>query len=700
MKEKNLLASVALFGQLYNSDNYKDIISIIGDFIRGAIVLNKKFSASSFEIKNLLEETYDFHFPESIVKTVLHSVMKDKIECEKGVYTFHETIGEKFLNIESELIEKEKINNSIFSALINFISEKENRSLTKQEEEELFDNFNQFLFENGSSDKFTTHISTFIIKNEVNSEFIDNLNAIREGIILYQGIRYTANLDKLGKWKDKLVIFLNTEYLFSALGYNGVLYKEIFFDFHKLVEEINSQESGKLIFLSYLPDTMDEIESFFYSAETILSRKQRLRPWKTAMKMLVDSCKESSDIVSKKVNFYSEIEKLGIEYQEFNYELEEYGEFNVEDESIVEELKTISKEQKKEFDEDSCYQFFKLFTKVNFFRRGKSNLPFEKIGYIFITDSSFGKYLGHNNKVKFEKLDTSFAKDIDYITTRFWIKLKKGFSEKTDLPKSFNVLTKARIILASQINSSLSKEFNKLVREKNSGLLSEEEAIARSYALREKPNLPTEITSDNIDSTFDFLNNEEYLNNFYQEKIRNEELIKQTQQKNLELQEELDRRDKIDKEREEKERLELESIALEEKKLKFAKEVNDYNTKKDEYCKIRWNDFSKESKGHFWRYLQFIVVIIIIIFILASSRDKIFSILNIELTEYTKLYYTGIVAVIGFLATTIRSFFDTKNILKGMKLIFHRKFRKAYKEIYMEKSNISFKIENNEPKME
>lgn len=61
-------------------------------------------------------------------------------------------------------------------------------------------------------------------------------------------------------------------------------------------------------------------------------------------------------------------------------------------------------------------------------------------------------YLAHQSKVKFEEDDIPFAKDIDFITNKFWFKLKKGFSNKSSLPKSFDVVTKAQIILSSQLN--------------------------------------------------------------------------------------------------------------------------------------------------------------------------------------------------------------------------------------------------------
>ena len=698
MKKKSLLASVALFGQFYNSENYKDIISIIGDFIKGAVLLNKKFSLTPFEIKTLLEETYDFQLPESVIRTVLHSALKKDVESEKGVYSFNESIINNFEDLSEKLEKKESISDSIFSELKNYISEKESRVLSAEDESILFKNFTQYLFDNGTTELYTNYISTFIVK--LSPDRIESLNEIREGLILYQGIKYTPNLKKLGKWDQSLVIYLNTEYLFNALGYNGVLFKDIFSDFYRLVQEINQSNKGKRIYLKILPETIDEVESFFYSAESILKRQQKLRPWKTAMKFLVESCSVPSDIINKKVSFYKDLEKLDIRKQDFDLDFEDYAEYNVDDNSVIEELKKISKKKNKSFDEEACAYFFKIFSKINYFRKGKNNRPFEKIGHVFITDSSFGKYLGHNNNVKIENSDAAFAKDIDYITTRFWIKLKKGFSEKTEFPKSFNVLTKARIILSSQINSSLSKEYDKLVEETKSGKLSEEEALERSYALRDKPNLPMEITSENVDSTFDFLNNEDYLQNIYQEKIRKDQLIEETQRQNQELQKELERRKKIDKEREEKEREELQKQKQEEKRVKYKEQTQEYENNLNIYCSQEWNRTSKVMKWHFWQYLIFIAVAVFVIFILVALRDEILNLLGILITEESKLYYAGVVSIVGFLATGIRSFFDTKNILIGIRLLISKEYREKVKQENYSEFEIAYKAKEKAPVFE
>lgn len=69
IKNNNLLASVALFSELYNSESFKSIPDILAEFIKGAVVYENKYSINSTELKDLLIRTYGFVIPESVLRT-------------------------------------------------------------------------------------------------------------------------------------------------------------------------------------------------------------------------------------------------------------------------------------------------------------------------------------------------------------------------------------------------------------------------------------------------------------------------------------------------------------------------------------------------------------------------------------------------------------------------------------------------------
>lgn len=525
MKKNNLLASVALFSDLYNSDTFQSIPDILAEFIKGAVVFEKRFSLNSTELKELLHKTYGFTIPESVLRTTLKNRLKDIVTKEFDNFHFDSLLLSDYQGFKSNVESIDDKQNNILTELYGYTEAKKGIELSQIEKNKVFENFSHFLMDNGYSDKYSDIISSFVISKETDIAFKEELRAIKEGLILYQGINYSADINQLGSWNDKLTIYLSTEHLFNCLGYNGLLFREIFDDFLNLVNEINRSHSkqvgNKLIELKFLDETNAEIDHFFKSAESIKKGYKRLDPSKPAMSNILKGCEELSDIKEKQVKFFVELKRKGISYQEYSFDIEK-SEFSVVDETVIENLKKASEEKRMRFNEEYCTICLRLFTKINTFRRGKNNVPFEKIGHIYITENSFAKYLGHNNTVKFQDTDIAFAKDIDYVISKFWFKLKKGFNDKASLPKTFDLVTKAKIIMSSHIGNSLSNNYDKLQFKYKRGEITEEEAVELSYAYKEKPNSPELITAANIDDSLLFLDDTNFIEDFLREKTRKE----------------------------------------------------------------------------------------------------------------------------------------------------------------------------------
>jgi hypothetical protein len=700
MKNNNLLASVALFSELYNSDTYQSIPDILAEFIKGAVVFEKRFSLNSTELKELLQKTYGFTIPESVLRTTLKNRLKDIVTKEFDNFHFEASLLSDYQGFKSNVESIDDKQNDILSELYKYTEAKKEIELSQVEKDKVFENFSHFLMDNGYSDKYSDIISSFVISKETEVAFKEELSAIKEGLILYQGINYSNDINQLGSWKDKLTIYLSTEHLFNCLGYNGVLFKEIFDDFSSLVNEINrghSKEAGnKLIELKFLDETNEEIDHFFKSAESIKKGYKRLDPSKLAMSNILKGCEDVSDIKEKQINFFLELKRKGITHQEYSFDIEK-SEFNVVDETVIERLRKTSEEKKMRFNEEYCTICLRLFTKINTFRRGKNNVPFEKIGHIYITENGFAKYLGHNNTVKFEERDIAFAKDIDYVISKFWFKLKKGFNDKASLPKTFDLVTKAKIIMSSHLNNSLSNNYDKLQDKYKKGEITEEVAIELSHAYKVKPNSPEMISSSNIDDSLHFLDDENFIEDFLREKTRKEAEFTDTLKEKEALEQELQKYKQKELEAERKALQEKEEKKLYEKREKHQIELETYNRSLNSFIQEQWSNEYKTRKWHLWNYLVFVAFAILSIFLLISLRNYIFTSFEIEITETSKLYYSGIVAVIGFIATTIRSFFNSKNILFALKLTGSKTYRKKYKEESLIAFNKNYKLENKEP---
>jgi len=605
MKTNNLLASVALFRKLYDKEDYSNIYDILAEFIRGAVIYEKKLAYTSEEIKNLLKKVYGFDIPDSVIKTTLRNRFNDKVSRADNIYYFNKEIKENFDKIEAELETVNIQNGNLIDNLYAFISAKLEKDLSNDQKEKIFENFTHFAMDNGYSDDYSDLISAFVISNSTDHNFTSNLNSIKEGIILYQGISYTADLNDLGRWETDLDIYLAPEHLFHALGYNGILFEEIFNDFYNLVSDINksnkptSSKRSKKIRLFYLPETKLEIDNFFLIAESIINGQKRLDPSKTAMENIIKGANSISDIKVKQVNFFNQLQKKDIIENGIEFDPVKHAEYNVVDQTIIEGIEAEAKKNKRYFDEDFCYAQLNLFSKINLKRGGKNSFPFEKISHIYLTDNAVSKYLAHNNKVKFEKNDTAFAKDIDFAISRFWFKLKKGFNTGNHVPKSFDLINKAKIIISSYINSSIATEYHKINIQYKTNHLTQEDVIRLNIELKEKINLPELIDENNIEDALNFLDDENLIASIRKENERKETLLNDTR---LEL--------AIYKKRE------LEQIQIERKKIEDAENLN--------IAVLRWSELLNKRRKAFLYFIAIVMlngVLAALAFLFAFNTD-------------------------------------------------------------------------------
>jgi len=544
MKDSKLIASVVVFKELH--DNNKDIYDIIAEFLIATIIYNKKWNFNSTEITALVEKEFDFNLPEAVIKTTLKKrlLKSNFLKLENGEYFVNDVNAKIDPAFESNYKSKRLLYEETENDFISYIQSKKEEKLTESEINNIRDNIKQYLLGNGINEDYTQEISSFIIKNQNNKEFKERLNVVKEGLVLYTGIRYTADLNELGQWKNDLTIFLDTEILFFFSGFNGEVYREIFNDLYKLIKEINlnsKSSNRKKIQLKYFEETEKEIYDFFHVATLIIEGKKTLNPSKTAMKEIINGCSTKSDIVVKRNKFFIDLKTAGIQKEEDSDYYKDHR-LNIEGNEVIKELKQVSVKQKRDFDEDSCRDYLKLFTKINVLRKGVNNQGFDKSKYIILTGNRFVHYLAHSKHIKPVEKDIPFATDIDFITDKFWFKLKKGFGNSDDRPKSFDIITKAQIVLSAQMNYTVQEKFTALNDEYKSGKITKEEAISLNYELRESSLKPEEITEINLDENIVFINEFSI-----EEHIREREKLKQKVIEGQKAKNELERRDRIDR---------------------------------------------------------------------------------------------------------------------------------------------------------
>ncbi|MDP1624213.1 MAG: hypothetical protein Q8L64_00435 [bacterium] len=522
-EESKLLASLVVFRELYDVQN--DVYGVIAEFLKEIIAVNGKYQFNLTEITNLLNNTYDFSIPEAVINTALRRL---DLKKEDGFFIIQNmpALNKKRL---AELQEKNLTSNvTLIESLFSFIATEKATTLSDSEKTKIVRSFCSFLLDDSNATDYSEYISGFAIKNKNDDNFIKSLNKIREGVILYSGIKY-SNLGEIGSWQTNLTIYLDTEILFHFAGFNGELYKSLFEDFFRYVKEINDKAKKVIVRLEYFKEVKDEIENFFTKAEYIVEGKDRLNPRNTAMASVVDGCKSPSDVLSKKSDFYVFIKNNGIyESKPNNYYAQANYKYNIIDSQTIE---SVSGEL--QFD---ITEYLDFLNYVNIQRQKENLNSFENIGYILLTGNTRTIKIARHKKIKADDV-VPLATTLNWITNKFWFKLNKGFGDG-NFPASFDVIVKAQMVLSSVLNKSIGEKFDELQTKFKQGEITEEIAKSRVVKLRSQVRKPEEIGLDDISQILDVLS-EDSLEQFIKEQELSKNEAKKQSKENTRLKKEL-----------------------------------------------------------------------------------------------------------------------------------------------------------------
>ena len=534
IKEDNrLLASLAVFRELYNSE--KDVYGIISVFLNDLIKLKNLYSFSLNEITNSLNDTFEFDIPEAVVRTALGRL--SFIEKKQGDYLVTDITKINNQNIETKQKDIQSNNESIIESLYTFIETEKKSNLSLKEKEQVSHSFCSFLLDINNGDEFIEYITSYILENESNVDFKNQLNLIREGVILYSGIKYNNNLNDLGTWRTELTIFIDTEILFHLAGYNGELYQNLANDFFSYVREINLKAKKKLIKLKYFEDVKNDIEGFFTKAKYLLEGNEKPNPDVTAMVSILNGCERASDILEKKSDFYTLLKSKSIEEDNYNdyFEIENHN-YNIVSQDIIDK---VSEELKKD-----AAPFLRFLNYVSIRRKEANSNNFENIKYLLLTGNSTTLKVAWNDLMKEEGF-VPLASHLSFLTNKFWFKLNKGFGKST-LPKSFDIITKSQIILSKVLNENVGEKFTELKSEYKNGKLTEEQAKARIIDLRNQVRKPEEIKNDTVKDVLNAIT-EDSLEKFVQEQSHFKNKAQKQEIENIKLLDELESKKDIEK---------------------------------------------------------------------------------------------------------------------------------------------------------
>lgn len=523
-----LLASVTVFRELYDTE--KDIYDVLCIFIKHILISENKFTFTAEEITDILNDKFHFGLKKAVVKSALNRLSLPK---KDNVYT--NTLGSVEANINHMLEESQRNAYILFNELYSYIEKNNNIRLSEADKQDISIQFTDYLIDENTEGKYSSSIPLFLLSIEHNKSLIESVNRIKEGNLLYEGIRYCGNPAEIGSWTTELNIFLDTEILFSLAGYNGDLYRSNICEFFDYVIEINkmkSKGSGK-INLWYFSEVKEEIEVFFSTAEKIVKRDFEADPSNIAMNNIVNGCEKASDIKIKYVSFIELLKKNHINLFDTSNMYEESNQiYNLLSAELLTAFDTTSISEK-----DRVYKSAIKINYINILRKNDNSKGFEHIGHILLTATGMTLKMANAPVFKFNH-DVPKATYSDFLVNRFWYKLNKGFgANKT--PKTIDVISKSRILLSSLINTQVSKKYDLVKEEYNEGKLPKSSACTLIAELHELTKLPENIDIQDIEDSLIAITRWDIQSAIdeYRQKSNEAQKFKEENQKLLEIQE-------------------------------------------------------------------------------------------------------------------------------------------------------------------
>lgn len=676
LENSKCLASLAVFRELY--DNQKDVYGVISEFLKEIISAENKYQFGLTEITLLLNESYDFNIPEAVVKTSLSRL--PFLSKSNGVYSVNKPIDQirnkEFQEKQNKIYNS---NNNVVNRLFTYIESQKKISLSEAEKETIVKSLCSFMLDESTAQEYSEYIGAFIVQRKSEDALLAQLDTIKEGVVLYTGLKYNSNLNDLGAWNTQITIFIETEILFHFAGYNGELFKILFNDFFTFVKEINSQsinkDGKKKIHLKYFIEVKNEIERFFKKAEFIINGEDTLNPSKTAMASIVNGCKTPSDIIEKKAIFYNLLKTNGITEDTYTeYYSAKNHKFNIEDQSIIESL------QSSIVTDYDIRENLKFLNYVNILRQGSSDRNFENIGYILLSGNATTIQLAWHDLIK-PNGNVPLATTLTFLTNKLWFKLGKGFG-KNNYPKTFDIITKAQIVLSTQVNDSISYKYDSLQEKLKKGELNEKQALATIVELRRESKKPEDIKADDLSDILDSIS-ENNIEKYVQEqelfkiqtqkqKEENEDLKKELLKANIKYQQ---KEQTVELQNLKLKEYERRILVIENDKIKdtFFKKRKEYQINRKKYVDSQLKSYLKESFKNILWYFIFIAIALATQIIQTYFKDIIPNILILSL----------LLSAILFLVPFIRSFIKHDKILTSINYIFSKS-----KRIYINKKII------------
>lgn len=500
-------SALALFQSLFRSHG-GDIYTVIERFILAGVTSQHLSTFTVSKVGEILSSQFNINIPNTIIQRCINN--QKLFQYKRGEYFVINAPEDEIKELLSDLARIDEQNDTIVSGLFEEIEHRHLVTLNDAERNEIRQVFFDFVKdrEKDSSFKYFIDIYKYIVKNEKDENFQKALDAIKEGMIIYHGIRYSETSDHK-TWKHDTTFFLDMEYLFSAYALNGSYYQECFYDFYNLVQEINegsSMRSGKpRISLRYFSKTRENIDRFFAVAARIKKGEESISDDNEAMSRILNGSADELGVLEYKTCLFKKLNDLGITEYTDEIDLETGKQYLFE---TAELSNKISSEFAEDEQEDvSEYLLFADY--INILRGGKQASHLDRCGYIFLSESKlstrFSKFLSDNDG----DAKTFVIARMSRFTEDMWFRLRKGIVSQDSIA-TLKVISKAKSIVSGLLSDSITTNYKKI---KEAG--KDPEEMKMLYAeLRGKRHTPENVTADTIDSDVSFIVDDDFISNY------------------------------------------------------------------------------------------------------------------------------------------------------------------------------------------
>lgn len=676
--KRKCMASLAVFRDLYNTK--RDIYSVIAEFAKLALAENALSSFNLQQMVNIINQEYGFDLPVAVVKRALGKLKF--LDNDKSSYAIKQDAVFNADDIRNNTIHENAENQKAIDSLCEYVQRKIGTNLSEKEKKDLCNDFCAFIIDDTTTSKYGEHILQFIIEQSNDKDFIEQLNQIKQGVVIFVGLNYNADYNAIDKLDTPLHIYLDTEIIFHMFGLNGELYKGLFDEFFKLVQEINKKAKNPIIKLRYFAENRDEIDAFFKIAERIVRKEEQLNPSKQAMCNIVNGCIDASEVVEKKADLFRMLSEknITIDSQEHYYDKEVNWDFLINSESFYEYKDDNTSE--KDIDRK-----VNLLNYISIKRGYKSQSIFRNVGHILLSANKVTFNIAFDPNVKIDNC-VPLATSLSFLTNRFWMVLNKGLSNLSTL-RSINVITKAQIALSSRINDNVSRLFSQFVEEDKQGKFDTDKRKATLAELHKSTVSPDDLNADNADSYVEVLSVND-INAFIaerelseankQKELRN--TLKKMEEMKVQYDADLKERDIQSSEKD----AALRKAALQIQSQKNVEEQEEYHTQLSLYNKAIEDYISEhigKKKIYLIAILYFLIVVILFVVINMIQYNET------PVGKVTK----NILCFLVFAIPWVRPLFKHEIVSNAYKYIFCSSYRKQLYEQYKQQ----YKTEHPEP---